>query len=263
MTPKPDHLGPDYGAQFADTSVVGAYRHRPPYPAEVFDILASLIGDEPGAVLDLGTGTGEIARGLLGRAERIDAVEPAVEMIAAGRRLPGGDDPALRWIAGRAEDAPLDPPYTLVTAGQSLHWMEWAIVLPRIRDILAPSGRLALIGQREGPYPWDAAVLEVIRRCTTNTRYRPYDLIAELEARGLFRVVGRTITAPLAYERTVEEYVESFHARNGLSRDRLDPVVAAEFDREVTALVEPHAADGVLSLRVAGSVVWGAPASAT
>src|SRR5262249_55186769 len=67
VRPKPDHLGPEYAAQFGDPSVVAAYRHRPPYPAEVFDILVGLIADEPRAVLDVGTGTGEIARGLAPR----------------------------------------------------------------------------------------------------------------------------------------------------------------------------------------------------
>jgi SAM-dependent methyltransferase len=260
VLPKPDHLGPDYGAQFADASVVAAYDCRPPYPPELFDVLAALIVDEPRVVLDLGTGTGEIARGLLGRAARIDAVDPAPGMIAAGRRLPGGDRPELVWIEGFAEDVLLDSPYALVTAGQSLHWMEWNVVLPRVRDMLTPRGVLALVGQREGPYPWDQAVLDVIQRCTTNTRYRPYNLIAELETRGLFRALDRRYTAPIAYERRVEEYVESFHARNGLSRDRMDPAVAAAFDREVTAQVAPHAVDGSLTLQVAANVVWGLPA---
>ena len=260
MLPKPDHLGPEYAAQFADPSVVAAYHHRPPYPAAVLDILAELVVDEPRVVLDVGTGTGEIARGLVGRVERVDAMDPSPGMIAKGRNLPGGDHPKLSWILGYAEDTPLRPPYALITAGASLHWMEWEVVLPRFRDALTPGGVLAIVDQREGPYPWDETVLGVIRRCSTNRRYRPYDPIAELEARGLFRVVGRQLTEPVLYERTTEEYVESFHARNGLSRDRLDPDVAAEFDREVTALVVPHALAGGLRLHVAGHVGWGLPA---
>lgn len=258
--PKPDHLGPEYGAQFADPSVVAAYHHRPPYPAAVFDVLAGLIVDEPRAVLDVGTGTGELACGLVGRVDRVDAIDPSPGMIAKGRALPGGDHPTLTWILGRAEDAPLRPPYALITAGASLHWMDWKIVLPRFRDALTPGGVLAVVDQREGPYPWDEPVLDVIRRCSTNLKFRPYNLIAELEARGLFLIVGRQLTEPAPYERTVEEYIDSFHARNGLSRDRLDPAVAADFDREVTEFVAPHASGGRLRLQVAGHVVWGMPA---
>lgn len=43
--------------------------------------------------------------------------------LEAGRWLAGGDAKNLRWIVGRAEDAPLNPPYDLTTAGESLHWM--------------------------------------------------------------------------------------------------------------------------------------------
>lgn len=43
MQPKPRNLSPEYGAWFKDPSVVAAYPHRPPYPAEVFDLLISLI----------------------------------------------------------------------------------------------------------------------------------------------------------------------------------------------------------------------------
>ena len=258
--PKPGHLGPEYGAQFQDASVVAAYRHRPPYPAAVFDLLLDLIVDEPRAVLDVGTGTGELARGLAPRVTRVDALDPSPGMIAVARTLPGGDHPNLTWIEGYAEDAPLRPPYALIVAGQSLHWMEWSVVLPRFREILTPGGVLAIVGEREQPQPWDAPVLDVIRRSSTNLRYQSYDLIEELETRGLFRTLGRRETAPLAYTRSVAGYVESFHARNGLSRDRMSPEAASAFDRDGTDLVAPYAQNDRLALAVSGRIVWGIPA---
>ena len=51
--------------------MAGAYRHRPPYPAEVFDILERIITDRPRRVLDIGAGEGALARPL---AERVDHV---------------------------------------------------------------------------------------------------------------------------------------------------------------------------------------------
>ena len=92
MLPKPKHLGPEYAAQFADRSVVAAYRHRPPYPAEVFEVLAGLIAATPyttRAVLDAGCGTGDVARNLVSRVDRLDAVDPSAAMLEAGRPLPG------------------------------------------------------------------------------------------------------------------------------------------------------------------------------
>ncbi len=86
MTPKPKHLGPEYGAQFRDQSVVAAYPHKPPYPAEVFTVLASLVRDAPRTVLDLGCGTGDIARVFAPQVDRLDAVDPSPAMPAMPAR---------------------------------------------------------------------------------------------------------------------------------------------------------------------------------
>lgn len=259
MRPKPDHLGPDFASQFRDPSVVAAYHHRPPYPDEVFAILADLLV-APGAALDVGAGTGEIARRLVGRAVAVDAVDPSAGMVAKGRALPGGDHPSLRWIAGTAEDAPLRPPYGLIIAAASLHWMDWETALPRFRDLLSPGGVLATVELREEPNPWDDALRPLIARFSTNRHFHPYDLIEELSERRLFQEIGRRRTAPVTFSQSVAAYVESFHARNGFSRDRMAPEDAVAFDAAVERLVAPHAEDGSVSLRIAGEVVWGRPA---
>ncbi len=112
MKPKPEHLSRRYGAQFEDATVAAAYGNRPPYPAETFDLILERLPDPSRArVLELGTGTGEIARPLAARVTRIDAVEPSAAMgSAAGRcagsgRMAGPDRPerARRSaLAGRA-----------------------------------------------------------------------------------------------------------------------------------------------------------------
>jgi len=261
VVPKPDHLGPEYGSQFADPSVVAAYRYRPPYPDEALAALVDLVVP-PGLVLDAGAGTGEIARGLAGRVAGVDALDPSPGMIAAGRALPGGDHPALTWLLGRAEDAPLGGPYGLITAASSLHWMEWEAMLPRFRDALSPGGVLAIVGQASSPNPWDAALQPVIDRYSTNRKYRPYHLVDELTQRGLFQELGRRSTQPTTFTQLVAEYVESFHARNGFSRDRMAPDEAAAFDAAARSVVLPHADAGSVTLIITGTVVWGVPAPA-
>src|SRR5690242_8099115 len=104
MLPKPTHLGPEYGEQFRDQSIVDSYSTRPPYPPEVFSILEELMIDEPRIVLDLGCGTGDIARNLVSRSEHIDAVDPSSAMLAYAQTLPSGDDPRINWINATAEE---------------------------------------------------------------------------------------------------------------------------------------------------------------
>lgn len=258
MLPKPNHLGPAYAAQFTDPSVVAAYHLRPPYPADLFDVLDRLIVDTPRAVLDLGTGTGEIARPLIGRVDRVDAVDPSAGMVARARQLPGGDHPRITWICAPAEAAPLRGPYALVTAGASLHWMDWEVVLPRIREVLSPSGMLAIVNTHELPVPWEAPLRQLIARFSTNQEYQPYDLIAELERRQLFQRRGHQATVPVRFTQSVADYIESFHARNGLSRDRMGSTAAA-FDRELEGLVLPYADAGMVTLHIVGEMTWGLP----
>src|SRR5262249_33085794 len=127
-------------AEFDHPDVVAAYRYRPEPPAQTFDILEGLITDEPRVVLDIGCGTGFLARPLAHRVDRLDAIALSPTMIEEGKRLPGGDDPRLRWVVGRIEEVPLDPPYALVTAGDALPWLDWDVLLPRLADVLTPSG---------------------------------------------------------------------------------------------------------------------------
>jgi trans-aconitate methyltransferase len=259
MLPKPKHLGPEYAAQFTDAAIVAAYHHRPPYPAGVFDILAALAIDEPRAVLDIGCGTGDVARPLAAKVARLDAVDRSTAMIEKGRGLPGGDRPNLAWIVGDAEDAPLRPSYALITAGESLHWMAWEIVMPRFQRALTPRGCLALVSRTEAPPPWRERLGPIIQRYSTNRDYQPYNIVDELERRALFQKLGVESTAPVAFTQSITSYIESFHSRNGLSRDRLTAAAAAAFDDEVRRLVTAFCGDGEVTLQITGRVVWGRP----
>jgi SAM-dependent methyltransferase len=268
MLPKPKHLSREYASVFQDTSVIDAYAFRPPYPEETFSILAGLIVDAPRAVLDVGCGTGDVARPFAARVDRIDAADVSAGMIEKGRRLPGGSGANLRWILSSVEEATLNPPYALITAGESLHWFDWERALPRFRDLLAPHGVLAILGRnwdlrRE---VWDR-VLPLIRRYSTNTDFRAYDLIEELELRGLFERLGGATTAPVPWRPTIDEYVECRHSQNGFSRDRMTLEHAASFDsalREaLRALCEQGIIDernGRLELEVVAHLTWGRPA---
>ena len=260
MRPKPLHLGPQYAAQFADPSVVGAYHLRPSYPTETFDILAALVVDEPRAVLDVSCGTGELARHVVDRVARVDALDPSAGMLEKGRGLPNGEASNLTWIYGHAEDAPIRSPYALIMAGASLHWMEWDVVLSRFRDALSKRGMLAIVNVKEASNRWDASVSALIAQSSTNRDFRPYDVVEELKQRDLFRTQGRRETAPVLFEQSLADYIESFHARNGFSRDRMTPRGADEFDRALRKLIESHSSHGIVRRSISASIVWGDPA---
>ncbi len=249
----------DAGA-FQDPDVVAAYRYRPPYPEELFDLLVSLIATTPRRVLDLGCGTGELARSLVRWVEQVDALDFSSAMIRMGKHLPGGDDPRLRWLCGAAEDASLDPPYALITAGASLHWLAWPIVLPRLRAALAPGGYLAIIEQRTSPDVW-SALGDLIPRYRVDVYQAPArPLIEELQQRGLFRFVGEQLTAPVPFVQSTDAFLASYHSRVGFARARMGKQRAAAFDWEAREFLLAMHPDGLVTLDVAAHVVWGFPA---
>jgi ubiquinone/menaquinone biosynthesis C-methylase UbiE len=260
MEPKPEFLGPQFASAFQDSSVIKAYLRRPPYPEALFAKLAALMTGPSRAALDVGTGPGDVARRLAPYVERVDAVDWSAGMIALGKRLPGGDDPRVHWIQGRIEDVALDPPYGLITAGESLHWMDWPVILPRFRDALEPGGFLAIINRDEQPAPWTEDLTRLYPRYSTNQHFRPYNLIQELESRGLFQRVGEWRSEPVTFTPSVEAYIEGLHSMSGFSRERMPPADAGAFDAEARQILSAHAgADGMLRLQIVGGVKWGTP----
>ena len=259
MPRKPAHLTPDHAARFQHPSVVERYPLRAPYPDELIAVLAGLIQDEPRVVLDVGTGTGDLARPLAARdgIARVDAVDPSAAMLALAQRRPGGDSPRVRWIGGTAEDAPLEPPYALVTASESLHWMGWERVLPRFRAVGTPNSVVAIVHRLDGDEPWKDDLLAIIQKYSTMYNYEGFDLIAELEARGLFETLGRHETARRPFTQPVADYIASFHSRSSLSLAALTAEAATGFDADLGALLAERCPDGVVRWEVAAGVVWG------
>lgn len=259
MRPKPDFLGIQHASRFQDQSVVDRYHLRATFPPQTFRILADLIKDEPRVVLDVGCGTGDVARSLLDFVERIDAVDISLPMIEKGKTLPSGNSPKIRWLHGSAEDISLAPPYTLITAGQSLHWMEWDVVMPRFARALTPQGMLAILGPEEQPTSWDDAVNNIVKRYSTNQAYQSVDLIAELEQRQLLHKVGEVYTIPTLFRQSPADYIEAFHATSSLSRDHMTREAAAAFDEEMREAITPYAQDNKVTVQVFAHIVWGKP----
>ena len=230
-------------------------------------MLADLAVDSPRTVLDVGCGTGDIARRLAPLVDHLDDVDFSGGMIKKGKRLPGGDHPNLTWSHSPVEAASLAPSYALITAGESIHWMAWDVIFPRFAQVLTPRGVLAIVDR-----DWDRvdAVRERLRpifaRFSTNRDFRPYDLLTELEWRGLFSKQGEKRTRPEPWWPTPDDYVECRHSQNGFSRDRMGRESAATFDEALRTAVLELCRQGTIGLRdsrlqlaVDARIVWGKP----
>lgn len=266
MSDKPKQWSAEYASIFQDASVVAAYQYRPPYPPETFTFLSSLIPPTVmrRTILDAGCGTGFIARPLAPFVDHVDAVDMSETMIMMGQTLPGGNRANIRWIAAPIETAPLHGPYALIVAAASLHWMDWERTLPRFAAHLAPNSVLAVVEDRARPNPWDRAIRPILRRYSMNTDFTPYTMltvIAELEQRQLFQLHRRYETAPITFRQSLDAWVESFHARNGFSRDRMDAGAARACDAELRAAIRPYCPDGIAEQSITAQILWGVPRS--
>ncbi len=245
----------ELGRVWADDEAAALYAYRAPYPRGVFDILERLTV-EPRVVLDAGAGTGALARNFPPAFTRIDAVDPSAAMIARGRALPGGDEPRIRWILGRAEDAPLSPPYGLITVGASLHWMRPDEVLPRFRDALAPGAYLAILDtETTHSGEWRPEFLDIIRRYEPPQHYfETQEMVAELAAQGLIGLVGEERTAPVPFDQSVDDYLRLLGSTSTFSRVSLGSRADA-FEAECREVFARHGLTGIRSA-VVGYVAW-------
>ena len=173
----------------------GAYHaFRPRWPREVYErILARFHGPRAHAV-DLGAGTGMIARELAAHFERVTAVEPDERMLA---QLEPRANLATRHA--RAEDARFEPESVdLVTIGNAFHWMDGAAVCGHVREWLRPGGVLAVF--RYNPPHAAAGALdallwreyEVVWRAHVHPRLRDPDYTRRTVAESSF---GKTLEA--------------------------------------------------------------------
>jgi len=126
-------------------------RYRPAPPPQALDWLIP-----PGvrAVLDLAAGTGAVTRELVGRAERVIAVEPDERM----RAVLSARCPEAEVLPGRGEDIPLpDASVDAVVISAAWHWLDPERAVPEITRVLRVGGVLGVISMgRDVRVPWVA-----------------------------------------------------------------------------------------------------------
>ena len=130
----------DWGRTAADYA-----KFRDIYPQRFYDgILARNLCCRGQRVLDLGTGTGVLPRNLYRYGAAWTGVDQSEKQIAQARRLSAGMEIAYQAIPAEQIDFP-EASFDVVTACQCFWYFDHAQLMPRLRRILKPGGRLLVL----------------------------------------------------------------------------------------------------------------------
>ena len=115
-------------------------RHRHGFPGRFYDMIAREKLFAPGMrALDIGTGTGTVARELARRGGAVLGLDPAPGQIAAARGLAAREGLSARFEEGLAERTGQDAEsFDLVVAAQCWHWFDRGLAAAEAKRVLKP-----------------------------------------------------------------------------------------------------------------------------
>jgi SAM-dependent methyltransferase len=126
-------------------------RHRAGFPDEFFDRLAARgIARDGIRALDLGTGTGTVARGLALRRCDVVGLDRSVPLMEQASALDRAAGVIVKYVEAAAEETGLpSASFDLVTAGQCWHWFDRPRAAAESRRLLRPGGSIVI-----GHFDW-------------------------------------------------------------------------------------------------------------
>jgi len=142
-------------------------RFRPGYPSALFDLIAErleLAADA--AVVDLGAGTGKVARSAAARGWRVTAVDPGEPMLEVLRRVSAAEQLEIATVRASAEATRMpSASFDAALAGEAYHWFDAAAALAEMGRIVRPSGGIAFFWNMvDEQSPLVAAERELVKR---------------------------------------------------------------------------------------------------
>jgi SAM-dependent methyltransferase len=137
----------DYAQEFDWGKTAPDYaRYRSGYPESFYEVLAAVGIGKPGqTILDLGTGTGVLARAFAKQGARVIGVDISANQIAAAQALAAHEGLDIVFRVCAAEEIVFhDESFEVISAGQSWLYFDAAVMIPKVLRLLVAEGCLVL-----------------------------------------------------------------------------------------------------------------------
>lgn len=131
----------DFGKTAEDYS-----RYRAGFPDEFYHRLRAYdVGKAGQRILDVGTGTGTMARMFARQGARVVALDPSTALMKQALKHDLGSSADILYVRAYAEETSMATnSFDVVTAGQCWHWFQRPIAALELRRVLRPNGMLVI-----------------------------------------------------------------------------------------------------------------------
>lgn len=229
-------------------------QHRAGFPKSFFDRLTGQNGmmEKKGRVLDVGTGTGTVARNLALLGFAVTGLDIAQNQLDAARKMATEAGAHVNFVIGTAEKTgQMAGAFDYVTAGQCWHWFDAQASAREVARVLAPKGRLVI-----AHFDWADDCAPVAQMYRLRKKYNPawtgdgvWPFGYYPQGPGDIKVEGFSSVASFSYMEDVMYTQEGWRGRmrsySGIGGS-LPPEAVEAFDAEFKTVLAQKFEDDVL-----------------